>query len=246
MSRVVGSGGPEGEARRRSPKAKPEGEAPPKSRPILLTPLKRPTPPDTENSTQRTPSGGGMARKPQTNAEKARPIARRARAAAAAEAEARRGNRTPRRHQPRAHSQTGRRYLEDKQTRRGPEKQKVLFRVPTKTQSPTTHRRPEKTQTNEGDRSPDQTRPPDPQRRPTDPPESALTSNCRSISGLELAGAAEFGALRRLRRRPRRQPAVSATARACPLLQTRPHPPPRPRAAASTAGRGSVQLQPGE
>ena len=127
---------PEGEARRRSPKAKPEGEAPPKSRPILLTPLKRPTPTNTENSTQRTPSGGGTARKPQTNAEKARPIARRARAAAAAEAEARRGNRTPRRHQPRAHSKTGRRYLEDKQTRRGPEKQKVLFRVPIKPRAP--------------------------------------------------------------------------------------------------------------
>ena len=112
------------------------------------------------------------------------------------------------------------------------------------TQSPSTHRRPEKTQTKEGDRSPDQTRPPDPQRRPTDPPESALTSNYRSIGGLEVDGAAEFGALRRLRRRPRRQPAVSATARACPLLQTRPHPPPRPRAAASAAARGSVQLQP--
>ena len=83
----------------------------------------------------------------------------------------------------------------------------------------------------------------DPQRRPTDPPESALTSNYRSISGLELAGAAEFGALRRLRWRPRRQPAVSATARACPLLQTRPHPPPRPRAAASTASSGSAHLQ---
>ena len=96
------------------------------------------------------------------------------------------------------------------------------------TQSPTTHRRPEKTQTKEGDRFPDQTRPPDPQRRPTDPPESALTSNCRSMSELEVDGAAEFGALRRLRRRPRRQPAVSATARACPLLQTRPHPPPPP------------------
>ena len=127
---------PKDEARRRSPKAKPEGEAPPKSRPILLTPLKRPTPTNTENSTQRTPSGGGTARKPQTNAEKARPIARRARAAAAAEAEARRGNRTPRRHQPRAHSKTGRRYLEDKQTRRGPEKQKVLFRVPIKPRAP--------------------------------------------------------------------------------------------------------------
>ena len=149
LSRVVASGGPEGEARRRSPKAKPEGEArrrspkakpegeaPPKSRPILLTPLKRPTPTNTENSAQRTPSGGGTARKPQTNAEKARPIARRARAAAAAEAEARRGNRTPRRHQPRAHSKTGRRYLEDKQTRRGPEKQKVLFRVPMKPRAP--------------------------------------------------------------------------------------------------------------
>ena len=86
---------PEGEARRRSPKAKPEGEAPPKSRPILFTPLKRPTPTNTGNSTQRTPSGGGTTRKPQTNAEKTRPIARRARAAAAAEAEARRGNRTP-------------------------------------------------------------------------------------------------------------------------------------------------------
>ena len=54
----------------------------------------------------------------------------------------------------------------------------------------------------------------DPQRRSTDPPESALTSNCRSMSGLEVDGAAEFGALRRLRRRPRRQPAVSAAARA--------------------------------
>ena len=82
------------------------------------------------------------------------------------------------------------------------------------TQSPSTHRRPEKTQTNEGYRPPDQTRPPDPQRRPTDPPESALTSNCRSMSELEVDGAAEFGALRRLRRRPRRQPAVSAAARA--------------------------------
>ena len=88
MSRVVASGGPEGEARRRSskakpegearrrspkanpegearrrsPKAKPEGEAPPKSRPIVLTPLKCPTPTNAENSAQRTPSGGGTAR----------------------------------------------------------------------------------------------------------------------------------------------------------------------------------------
>ena len=142
-SRGFGRGGEGGEARRRSPKAKPEGEAakpegeaPPKSRPILLTPLKRATPTNTENSAQRTPSGSGTARKPQTNAEKARPIARRARAAAAAEAKARRGNRTPRRHQPRAHSQTGRRYLEDKQRRRAPEKQKVLFRVPIKPRAP--------------------------------------------------------------------------------------------------------------
>ena len=82
------------------------------------------------------------------------------------------------------------------------------------TQSPSTHRRPEKTQTKEGDRPPDQTRPPDPQRWPTDPPESALTLNCRSMNGLEVDGAAEFGALRRLRRRPRQQPAVSAAARA--------------------------------
>ena len=82
------------------------------------------------------------------------------------------------------------------------------------TQSPSTHRRPEKTQTKEGYRPPDQTRPPDPQRRPIDPPESALTSNCRSMSELEVDGAAEFGALRGLRRRPRRQPAVSAAARA--------------------------------
>ena len=68
----------------------------------------------------------------------------------------------------------------------------ILFRD-NKTQSPSTRRRPEKTQTKEEYRSPDQTRPPDPQRRPADPPESALTSNCRSISGLELAGAAEVG-----------------------------------------------------
>ena len=47
---------------RAGPKAKPEGDAPPKSRPILLTPLKRPTPTNTENSAQRTPSGGGTAR----------------------------------------------------------------------------------------------------------------------------------------------------------------------------------------
>ena len=50
---------PEGEARRRSPKAKPQSEAPPKSRPILLSPLKRPTPTNTENSAQRTASRGG-------------------------------------------------------------------------------------------------------------------------------------------------------------------------------------------
>ena len=110
----------------------------------------------------------------------------------------------------------------DHQTRRTYETHTNPVSGTNKTQSPSTHRRPEKTQTKEGDRSPDQTRPPDPQRRPTDPPESALTSNYRSISGLEVDGAAEFGALRRLRRRPRRQPAVSATARACPLLQTRP------------------------
>ena len=59
LSRVVGSGGPEGEARRRSPKAKPQSEAPPKSRPILLSPLKHPTPTNTENSAQRTASRGG-------------------------------------------------------------------------------------------------------------------------------------------------------------------------------------------
>ena len=74
-----------------------------------------------------------------------------------------------------------------------PRETKSPVSSPNKTQSPSTQRRPEKTQTNEGDRYPDQTRPPDPQRRPTDPPESALTSNCRSISGLELAGAAEVG-----------------------------------------------------
>ena len=81
----------------------------------------------------------------------------------------------------------------------------------------------------------------DPQRRSTDPPESALTSSNLELSvdqrARGLDGAAEFGALRRLRRRPRRQPAVSATVRTCPLLQTRPHPPPRPRAAASAAAR---------
>ena len=61
--------------------------------------------------------------------------------------------------------------------------------VTPETQSPSTRRRPEKTQTKTGDRSPDQTRPPDPQRRPTDPPERALTSNRPSISGLEVDGS---------------------------------------------------------
>ena len=92
--------------------------------------------------------------------------------------------------------------------------------VISETQSPSTCRGPEKTKT--GNRSPYQTRPPDPQRRPTDPPESALTSNCRPIIGLEVDGAAEVRGLRWLRRRPRRQPAVSAAARACRPLQRRP------------------------
>ena len=136
-ARAVASGGPEGEARRRSPKAKPEGEARRRSPTekqvnFISAELTRSTPTKAENNAQRTPSGGGT----QTNAEKARPIARHARAAAAAEAEARRRNRTPRRHQPRAHYKTGRRYLEDKQTRRGPEKQKVLFRVQIKSRAP--------------------------------------------------------------------------------------------------------------
>ena len=139
LRRVVASGGPEGEARRRSPKAKPEGEArrrSPKAKPegearrrsptekqvnFISAELTRPTPTKTENNAQRTPSGGGTRVTPQTNAEKARPIARRARAAAAAEAEARRRNRTPRRHQPRAPFKTGRRYLEDNQTQRSAE-----------------------------------------------------------------------------------------------------------------------------
>ena len=110
------------------------------------------------------------------------------------------------------------------------------------TQSPSTHRRPEKTQTKEGDRSPDQTRPPDPQRRPTDPPESALTSNCRSMSELEVDGAAEFGAPRRLRRRPRRQPAVSAAARACSLLEGRPRAPCWAPVAASAAATAQLNI----
>jgi hypothetical protein len=50
--------------------------------------------------------------------------------------------------------------------------------------------------------------------------------------------------LHRLRRRPRRQPAVSAAAWACPLIQTRPHLPPLPRAAASATARSSAKLQP--
>ena len=102
--------------------------------------------------------------------------------------------------------------------------------VISETQSPSTCTGPEKTKT--GNRSPYQTRPPDPQRRPTDPPESALTSNCRPIIGLEVDGAAEVRGLRWLRRRPRRQPAVSAAARACRPLRRRPKPPPRPRAVA--------------
>ena len=110
------------------------------------------------------------------------------------------------------------------------------------TQSPSTHRRPEKTQTKEGDRPPDQTRPPDPQRRPTDPPESALTSNCRSMSELEVDGAAEFGAPRRLRRRPRRQPAVSAAARACSLLEGRPRAPCWAPVAASAAATAQLNI----
>ena len=57
---------------------------------------------------------------------------------------------------------------------------------------------------------------------------------------LELAGAAEVGACAGCDGFRDGSPcgsrrAVSATARACPLLQTRPHPPPRPRAAANAA-----------
>ena len=109
--------------RRAGPKAKPEGEARRRSPTeqqvsFISAELTRPTPTKTENNAQRTPSGGGTRVTPQTNAEKARPIARRARAAAAAEAEARRRNRTPRRHQPRASFKTGRRYLGNNQTQK--------------------------------------------------------------------------------------------------------------------------------
>ena len=234
---------PEGEARRRSPKAKPEGKAPPKSRPILLTPLKRPTPTNTENSAQRTPSGGGTARNTTDERREGTADCTSRASSSSSRSQSPAGESNPPKapapgtFQNRAEVPGGQTDTKRRRETKSP------VSGPNETQSPSTHRRPEKTQTKEGDRPPDQTRPPDPQRRPTDPPESALTSNCRSISGLEVDGAAEFGALRRLRRRPRRQPAVSATARACPLLQTRPHPPPRPRAAASTASSGSAHLQ---
>ena len=58
----------------------------------------------------------------------------------------------------------------------------------------------------------------------------------RLSSPLELAGVSQFGLCRRLRRRPRRQPVVSAAASACRPLQRRPksspgksRPPARPR-----------------
>ena len=155
---------PEGEARRRSPKAKPEGEArrrsPTKKQvDFISAELTRPTPTKTENNAQRTPSGGGTRVTPQTNAEKARPIARRARAAAAAEAEARRRNRTPRRHQPRASFKTRRRYPggtwgqpDTKKRRDTPNKD---YGFP-ETQSPNPGPRSQTEQTNTGDRTLDQ------------------------------------------------------------------------------------------
>ena len=61
------------------------------------------------------------------------------------------------------------------------------------------------------------------------------------MSGLEVDGAAEFGALRRLRRRPRRQPAVSAAARAWAVTRGGPSPPPGPCEASTAANNDSAK-----
>ena len=68
-------------------------------------------------------------------------------------------------------------------------------------------------------------------------PEIALTSNYRSISGLELAGAAEFGALRRLRRR------TAADAAAAGCLGHRTGMPAAPDAAAPASAAASGCLR---
>ena len=152
LSRVVGSGGPEGEARRRSPKAKPEGEAPPKSRPILLTPLKRPTPTNTENSAQRTPSGGGTARNTTDERREGTADCTSRASSSSSRSQSPAGESNPPKapapgtFQNRAEVPGGQTDTKRRRDTKSP------VSGPNETQSPSTHRRPEKTQTKEGDR----------------------------------------------------------------------------------------------
>ena len=81
-----------------------------------------------------------------------------------------------------------------------------------------------------------------PTKRPSDRPGGDIPCRSAPSAAARARRRSSSRALRRLRRLPRRQPAVSATARACPLLQTRPHPPLRPRAAASAAARDSAMV----
>ena len=100
----------------------------------------------------------------------------------------------PQRHQPWAHSKTGRRYLEDKQALRGAETQKVLFRVPTKPRAPPCTHEPRRHRPR---REIDHTttyftdKPTDTH---TDDRERPYLADERLQPLLELAGAAEVGA----------------------------------------------------
>ena len=90
--------------------------------------------------------------------------------------------------------------------------------------------------------NPDQT--PDPTDRPTDRPTDPHRANLpRRLAPQRPARAGRripIRALRRLRRRPRRQPAVSAAARACPLLRRRPKPSPGPPMCPSASTKVTV------
>ena len=117
---------------------------------------------------------------------------------------------------------------------------KNLCPVIPKTLIPRTHRRPETGQTKTIDRSPDETRSTDrPTERLTHPPRGKLPPQSAVGAARRAQRAAEAGGLHRPRRRPRRQSAISAAARACPLLEGRPKPPYGAAVTASAAATSS-------
>ena len=78
-----------------------------------------------------------------------------------------------------------------------------------------------------------------PTERLTHPPRGKLPPQSAVGAARRAQRAAEAGGLHRPRRRPRRQSAISAAARACPLLEGRPKPPYGAAVTASAAATSS-------